>query len=137
MAGNLALGGTRNRGKMNSCIISRQPTWSLPENKGGMEDAGSRLGDKEYQELVPKLNQPGRIPDQVAFLVMSLKGLSGDVTSIDIVRHETLLQAGETLFKTHENLEHLAMMERILRSIPSHMLKRVGYGVFSDGLFVC
>ncbi|KAI3970395.1 hypothetical protein MKX01_024042 [Papaver californicum] len=34
---------------------------------------------------------------------------------------------GETLFKTHENLEHLAMMERVLGSIPSHMLKRVGY----------
>ncbi|RZC73762.1 hypothetical protein C5167_049240 [Papaver somniferum] len=49
-------------------------------------------GDKEYQELVRKLNHPGRIPDQVESLVMSLKGLSGDVTSIDIVRHETLLQ---------------------------------------------
>ena len=35
-----------------------------------------------------------------------------------------LLQ-GEALFQTHENLEHLAMMERVLGSLPQHMLKRV------------
>ncbi|RZC81207.1 hypothetical protein C5167_043787 [Papaver somniferum] len=34
---------------------------------------------------------------------------------------------GETLCKTHEKLEHLAIIERILGSIPSHMLKKVGY----------
>ncbi|KAF4388872.1 hypothetical protein G4B88_012631 [Cannabis sativa] len=32
---------------------------------------------------------------------------------------------GEALFQTHENLEHLAMMERVLGPIPQHMLKRV------------
>ena len=31
---------------------------------------------------------------------------------------------GEALFQTHENLEHLAMMERVLGPIPQHMLKR-------------
>lgn len=34
-----------------------------------------------------------------------------------------LLQ-GEALFQTHENLEHLAMMERVLGPIPRHMMKR-------------
>ena len=29
------------------------------------------------------------------------------------------------MFQTHENLEHLAMMERVLGPIPHHMLKRV------------
>nr|CAB3452827.1 unnamed protein product [Digitaria exilis] len=35
---------------------------------------------------------------------------------------------GETLFQTHENLEHLAMMERVLGPLPRHMLERAEYG---------
>lgn len=35
------------------------------------------------------------------------------------------LCSGEALFQTHDNLEHLAMMERVLGPIPQHMLKRV------------
>jgi hypothetical protein len=31
---------------------------------------------------------------------------------------------GEALFQTHENLEHLAMMERVLGPIPQHMVLR-------------
>ncbi|XP_038692797.1 serine/threonine-protein kinase AFC2-like isoform X2 [Tripterygium wilfordii] len=34
------------------------------------------------------------------------------------------LCSGEALFQTHENLEHLAMMERVLGPLPPHMLKR-------------
>ena len=30
---------------------------------------------------------------------------------------------GITMFQTHDNLEHLAMMERILGLIPTHMIK--------------
>ncbi|XP_026381943.1 serine/threonine-protein kinase AFC2-like isoform X3 [Papaver somniferum] len=48
-----------------------------------------------------------------------------DIWSIGCILIE--LCSGETMFKTHENLEHLAMMERVLGSIPSHMLKTVGY----------
>jgi hypothetical protein len=36
-----------------------------------------------------------------------------------------LLLQGEALFQTHENLEHLAMMERVLGPFPQQMLKRV------------
>lgn len=32
---------------------------------------------------------------------------------------------GEALFQTHENLEHLAMMERVLGTLPSQMLNKV------------
>ncbi|RVW39810.1 Serine/threonine-protein kinase AFC1 [Vitis vinifera] len=32
--------------------------------------------------------------------------------------------AGEALFQTHENLEHLAMMERVLGPLPQHMVLR-------------
>jgi dual-specificity kinase len=34
---------------------------------------------------------------------------------------------GDALFQTHENLEHLAMMERVLGPIPQHMIKRAEY----------
>ncbi|TVU10545.1 hypothetical protein EJB05_44085 [Eragrostis curvula] len=34
---------------------------------------------------------------------------------------------GETLFQTHEDLEHLAMMERVLGPVPRHMLERADH----------
>eukprot|EP00250_Pteridium_aquilinum_P021710 c25203_g1_i10 orf=2062-2427(+) len=34
------------------------------------------------------------------------------------------LCSGDVLFQTHENLEHLAMMERVLGPIPSHVIRR-------------
>ncbi|KAJ0979428.1 hypothetical protein J5N97_014902 [Dioscorea zingiberensis] len=34
------------------------------------------------------------------------------------------LCSGEALFQTHENLEHLAMMERVLGPLPQHMVSR-------------
>lgn len=37
---------------------------------------------------------------------------------------------GEALFQTHENLEHLAMMERVLGPLPQHMLKRVEWVIW-------
>ncbi|GAU34260.1 hypothetical protein TSUD_365580 [Trifolium subterraneum] len=46
-----------------------------------------------------------------------------DIWSIGCILVE--LCSGEALFQTHENLEHLAMMERVLGPIPPHMLKRV------------
>lgn len=35
-----------------------------------------------------------------------------------------VFQQGEALFQTHENLEHLAMMERVLGPLPQHMVLR-------------
>ncbi|XP_027354901.1 serine/threonine-protein kinase AFC2 isoform X1 [Abrus precatorius] len=46
-----------------------------------------------------------------------------DVWSVGCILVE--LCTGEALFQTHENLEHLAMMERVLGPIPQQMLKRV------------
>ncbi|KAL8141991.1 hypothetical protein V2J09_015023 [Rumex salicifolius] len=46
-----------------------------------------------------------------------------DVWSIGCILVE--LCSGEALFQTHENLEHLAMMERVLGALPPHMLKKV------------
>ncbi|PSS13622.1 Serine/threonine-protein kinase [Actinidia chinensis var. chinensis] len=46
-----------------------------------------------------------------------------DIWSVGCILVE--LCSGEALFQTHENLEHLAMMERVLGPMPHHMLKRV------------
>ncbi|ESN91131.1 hypothetical protein HELRODRAFT_90393 [Helobdella robusta] len=45
-----------------------------------------------------------------------------DVWSIACIIFE--LYTGNTLFQTHDNLEHMAMMERILGPIPYHMIKK-------------
>ncbi|XWS51315.1 hypothetical protein CRYUN_Cryun12cG0166400 [Craigia yunnanensis] len=46
-----------------------------------------------------------------------------DIWSVGCILVE--LCTGEALFQTHENLEHLAMMERVLGPLPQQMLKRV------------
>ncbi|ANM67263.1 LAMMER-type protein kinase AFC2 [Arabidopsis thaliana] len=46
-----------------------------------------------------------------------------DVWSVGCIIVE--LCTGEALFQTHENLEHLAMMERVLGPFPQQMLKKV------------
>ncbi|XP_039128119.1 serine/threonine-protein kinase AFC1-like isoform X2 [Dioscorea cayenensis subsp. rotundata] len=45
-----------------------------------------------------------------------------DMWSIGCILVE--LCSGEALFQTHENLEHLAMMERVLGPLPHHMVSR-------------
>ncbi|XP_065874042.1 serine/threonine-protein kinase AFC2-like isoform X1 [Euphorbia lathyris] len=45
-----------------------------------------------------------------------------DIWSVGCILVE--LCSGEALFQTHENLEHLAMMERVLGQLPQHMLRR-------------
>ncbi|GMH01545.1 hypothetical protein Nepgr_003384 [Nepenthes gracilis] len=44
-----------------------------------------------------------------------------DLWSVGCILAE--LCSGEALFQTHENLEHLAMMERVLGPLPEHMLR--------------
>ncbi|XP_039124858.1 serine/threonine-protein kinase AFC2 isoform X1 [Dioscorea cayenensis subsp. rotundata] len=45
-----------------------------------------------------------------------------DIWSVGCILVE--LCSGEALFQTHENLEHLGMMERVLGPLPQHILKR-------------
>ncbi|XP_024031644.1 serine/threonine-protein kinase AFC3 isoform X1 [Morus notabilis] len=49
-----------------------------------------------------------------------------DMWSIGCILVE--LCSGEALFQTHENLEHLAMMERVLGPLPEHMVQRANRG---------
>ncbi|KAJ6924127.1 hypothetical protein NC652_017431 [Populus alba x Populus x berolinensis] len=50
--------------------------------------------------------------------------LGGTIPVIYGVWAAYLLNYGEALFQTHENLEHLAMMERVLGPLPQHMAIR-------------
>jgi dual-specificity kinase len=45
-----------------------------------------------------------------------------DIWSVGCILVE--ICSGDTLFQTHENLEHLAMMERVLGPLPHHMIKK-------------
>ena len=45
-----------------------------------------------------------------------------DIWSVGCILVE--LCSGEALFQTHENLEHLAMMERVLGPVPEHMIRK-------------
>ncbi|KAG8044889.1 hypothetical protein GUJ93_ZPchr0008g13420 [Zizania palustris] len=45
-----------------------------------------------------------------------------DIWSVGCILVE--LCSGEALFQTHENLEHLAMMEKVLGPIPEHMIQK-------------
>ncbi|XVE74925.1 hypothetical protein DITRI_Ditri12bG0057700 [Diplodiscus trichospermus] len=56
-----------------------------------------------------------------------------DIWSVGCILVE--LCSGETLFQTHENLEHLAMMERVLGPLPQHMLERVESVLFWNVFF--
>ncbi|KAL9176884.1 hypothetical protein ABFS82_01G024300 [Erythranthe guttata] len=49
-----------------------------------------------------------------------------DIWSIGCILVE--LCTGEALFQTHENLEHLAMMERVLGPLPEHIIRRANRG---------
>ncbi|KAI8559239.1 hypothetical protein RHMOL_Rhmol04G0157000 [Rhododendron molle] len=49
-----------------------------------------------------------------------------DLWSIGCILVE--LCSGEALFQTHENLEHLAMMERVLEPLPEHMVQKADRG---------
>lgn len=54
-----------------------------------------------------------------------------DVWSIGCILFELYL--GITLFQTHDNREHLAMMERILGSIPHRMARKTKTKYFYHG----
>lgn len=53
-----------------------------------------------------------------------LAGTSSFDACLPCITLYIVYEQGEALFQTHENLEHLAMMERVLGPIPQHMVHR-------------
>ncbi|ESO00638.1 hypothetical protein HELRODRAFT_101038 [Helobdella robusta] len=81
-------------------------------------DFGSATNDDEHHSKIVSTRHY-RAPEVVLELGWSHPC---DVWSIGCILFE--LYTGHTMFQTHDNLEHLAMMERILGPIPSSMIKR-------------
>ncbi|WOG89176.1 hypothetical protein DCAR_0208412 [Daucus carota subsp. sativus] len=82
-------------------------------------DFGSTTYDRQDQTYIVSTRHY-RAPEVILGLGWSYPC---DIWSVGCILVE--LCSGDALFQTHENLEHLAMMERVLGPIPHHMLKRV------------
>ncbi|XP_031091690.1 serine/threonine-protein kinase AFC2 [Ipomoea triloba] len=82
-------------------------------------DFGSTTYDRENQTYIVSTRHY-RAPEVILGLGWTYPC---DIWSVGCILVE--LCSGEALFQTHENLEHLAMMERVLGPMPLHMLKRV------------
>ena len=82
-------------------------------------DFGSTTYEREDQTYIVSTRHY-RAPEVILGLGWSYPC---DIWSVGCILVE--LCTGEALFQTHENLEHLAMMERVLGPIPQQMLKRV------------
>ncbi|KAG7012280.1 Serine/threonine-protein kinase AFC2, partial [Cucurbita argyrosperma subsp. argyrosperma] len=82
-------------------------------------DFGSTTYDRPDQNYIVSTRHY-RAPEVILGLGWSFPC---DIWSVGCILVE--LCSGEALFQTHENLEHLAMMERVLGPLPHEMLKRV------------
>ncbi|KAF7029693.1 hypothetical protein CFC21_047309 [Triticum aestivum] len=81
-------------------------------------DFGSTAFDnQEHTSIVSTRHY--RAPEIILGLGWSLPC---DIWSVGCILVE--LCSGEALFQTHENLEHLAMMERVLGPVPEHMIRK-------------
>ncbi|KAI3977374.1 hypothetical protein MKX01_000287 [Papaver californicum] len=86
-------------------------------------DFGSTVFDnKEHTSIVSTRHY--RAPEVILGLGWSFPC---DLWSIGCILVE--LCSGNALFQTHENLEHLAMMERVLGPLPEHMTRKADRGV--------
>ncbi|XP_067665317.1 dual specificity protein kinase CLK2-like isoform X1 [Haliotis asinina] len=90
-------------------------------------DFGSATFDHEHHSTIVSTRHY-RAPEVILELGWSQPC---DVWSIGCIMFE--LYTGYTLFQTHDNKEHLAMMERILGSLPYRMAKKTKTNYFWHG----
>lgn len=90
-------------------------------------DFGSATFDHEHHSTIVSTRHY-RAPEVILELGWSQPC---DVWSVGCIMFE--LYTGYTLFQTHDNREHLAMMERILGTIPYRMAKKSKSGYFWHG----
>lgn len=89
-------------------------------------DFGSATFDHEHHSTIVSTRHY-RAPEVILELGWSQPC---DVWSVGCIMFE--LYTGYTLFQTHDNLEHLAMMERILGTIPYKMTRRTKKSKYFD-----
>jgi len=90
-------------------------------------DFGSATFEEEYHSSVVSTRHY-RAPEVILNLGWSYPC---DIWSIGCILVE--LFTGEALFQTHDNLEHLAMMEGVLGKIPAFMINRSPERFFTNG----
>lgn len=90
-------------------------------------DFGSATFDHEHHSTIVSTRHY-RAPEVILELGWSHPC---DVWSIGCIMFELYL--GMTLFQTHDNLEHLAMMERILGPLPNYMARKTKTNYFYHG----
>lgn len=90
-----------------------------------MIDFGSAIFDDGYHSSIVSTRHY-RAPEIVLSIGWSFEC---DIWSLGCILVELI--TGDALFQTHENLEHLAMMERVLGPLPSSIVEKataVGWG---------
>ncbi|CEM19329.1 unnamed protein product [Vitrella brassicaformis CCMP3155] len=106
-----------------STTFPRDPTSSASYKRPSRTDVkiidfGGATYEHDHHSAVINTRQY-RAPEVILDLGWSM---SSDIWSIGCILIE--LYTGSLLFGTHENREHLAMMEKVLGRFPSHMLQR-------------
>lgn len=97
--------------------------WFLPKSSTiKLIDFGSSVFEKQGHSSIVSTRHY-RAPEVILGLGWSYPC---DLWSVGCILME--LCSGRALFQTHENLEHLAMMERVLGPLPRHMIQRASRG---------
>uniref|UniRef100_A0A8R1I688 Protein kinase domain-containing protein n=1 Tax=Caenorhabditis japonica TaxID=281687 RepID=A0A8R1I688_CAEJA len=108
-------------------MVDKKPTRVLINTHVRLIDFGSATFDTEHHSTIVSTRHY-RAPEVILELGWSQPC---DVWSIGCILYE--LYTGVTLFQTHENREHLAMMERVLGDIPQRMAKKTKTKFFVNG----
>jgi len=98
---------------------SRRGTRVPEESDIFLIDFGSATFDDEHHSKIVSTRHY-RAPEVILGLGWSFPC---DIWSVGCILVE--LVTGEALFKTHDNLEHLAMMQRVLGEIPAKLVRQI------------
>jgi len=116
-----------------SSLADEQPTEGVSQVKNPeirLIDFGSATFNHEHHSTIVSTRHY-RAPEVIMELGWSQPC---DVWSVGCIIFELAL--GVTLFQTHDNREHLAMMERILGPLPSRMCNKSKVKYFHNGRLV-
>lgn len=103
------------------CCVQKREVRVVRRSDVRLIDLGSATFDDEHHSAVVSTRHY-RAPEVILELGWSQPC---DVWSIGCILFE--IYTGYTLFQTHDNREHLAMMERILGTIPYRMARKSRY----------